>query len=82
MKTIKESQYNHDTTIVGDQLNLVATILGDQCNHDTIIKGDQYNRGLTVDGKMIFDSDTKFKGGIWKMDNEGNQTEYELTPKI
>ena len=78
---IKESQYNHDTIIVGDQHNIGATILGDQYNHDTTIKGDQYNRGLTVDGKMVFDSRTQFKGGIWKADNEGNQTEYELVKK-
>ena len=44
------------------------------------IKGSQNNEGATIKGKMVFDSRTQFKGGIWKIEN-GKEIEYELTPK-
>ena len=44
------------------------------------IEGSQHNQGATIKGKMIFDSKTNFKKGIWKRVNR-ELVEYVLTPK-
>jgi len=44
------------------------------------IEGSQNNQGATIEGKMIIDSKTNFKKGIWKVEKTG-LVEYELTPK-
>jgi len=66
--------------IEGSQNNQGATIKGWQNNVDATIKESQDNRSATIEGKMIFDSKTNFKKGIWKVEKTG-LVEYELTPK-
>ena len=44
------------------------------------IEGSQNNQGATIKGKLIFDSKTNFKKGIWKVEKTG-LVEYVLTPK-
>ena len=78
--TIKESQDNRSATIKESQDNRSATIKGSQDNRSATIKGWQNNQGATIEGKMIFDSKTNFKKGIWKVEKTG-LVEYELTPK-
>ena len=77
---IKGSQYNEGATIEGWQYNEGTTIKGSQDNRSATIKGWQNNQGATIEGKMIFDSKTNFKKGIWKVEKTG-LVEYELTPK-
>ena len=78
--TIEESQDNRSATIKESQHNQGVTIEGSQDNEGATIKGWQYNQGTTIKGKMIFDSKTNFKKGIWKVEKTG-LVEYELTPK-
>ena len=66
--------------IEGIQNNVGTTIKGMQNNEGATIKGWQNNQGATIEGKMIFDSKTNFKKGIWKVEKTG-LVEYELTPK-
>ena len=77
---IKGSQGNQGATIKGWQNNGGATIEGWQNNVDATIKESQDNRSATIEGKMIIDSKTNFKKGIWKVEKTG-LVEYELTPK-
>ena len=78
--TIEGWQDNVGATIKGWQDNRGATIEGGQDNAGAIIEGLQYNEGAIIEGKMIFNSETIFKKGIWKRIN-GELTEYVLTPK-
>ena len=78
--TIEGSQNNQGATIKGWQNNGGATIEGWQNNVDATIKESQDNRSATIEGKMIIDSKTNFKKGIWKVEKTG-LVEYELTPK-
>ena len=66
--------------IEGSQNNQGATIKGWQNYVDATIKESQDNRSATIEGKMIIDSKTNFKKGIWKVEKTG-LVEYELTPK-
>ena len=77
---IKGSQHNQGATIEGSQNNQGATIKGWQNNGGATIKESQDNRSATIEGKMIIDSKTNFKKGIWKVEKTG-LVEYELTPK-
>ena len=79
-RPIKGSQGNQGATIKGWQNNEGTTIEGWQYNEGTTIKESQDNRSATIEGKMIIDSKTNFKKGIWKVEKTG-LVEYELTPK-
>ena len=57
-----------------------SKIKGSQNNQGATIEGWQNNQGATIKGKLIFDSKTNFKKGIWKVEKTG-LVEYELTPK-